>query len=164
MYNIVGFQTRLKFGEQKRVFGLIPGLENAVFSRYGVMHRNTFLKSPGFLNERFEMIHRPLCYFAGQMTGVEGYVESAASGLVAGRSLADQLQGQEPLSLPGFTALGAMGRYVSTPNSSFQPMNCTFGLIDPLPVIPGVKKIRDKKERYEAVSERALRYIRSISQ
>ena len=164
MYNIVGFQTRLKFGEQKRVFGLIPGLENAVFSRYGVMHRNTFLKSPGFLNDRFEMIHRPLCYFAGQMTGVEGYVESAASGLVAGRSLADQLLGQEPLSLPGFTALGAMGRYVSTPNSNFQPMNCTFGLIDPLPVIPGVKKIRDKKERYEAVSERALRYIRSISQ
>ena len=102
--------------------------------------------------------------FAGQITGVEGYVESAASGLVAGRSLADQLLGREPLELPGFTALGAMGRYVSTPNSSFQPMNCTFGLIDPLPVIPGAKKIRDKKERYEAISDRALRYIRSIDQ
>ena len=163
MYNIVGFQTRLKFGEQKRVFGMIPGLENAVFARYGVMHRNTFLNSPGFLNERFEMISRPMCYFAGQMTGVEGYVESAGSGLVAGRALAAQMAGKQPESLPGFTALGAMGRYVSTPNRHFQPMNCTFSLIDPLPVQPGRKKIRDKKERYEAISARALAYIDSIN-
>ena len=162
MYNIVGFQTRLKFGEQKRVFGLIPGLENAVYARYGVMHRNTFLSSPGFLNERYEMVSRPMCYFAGQMTGVEGYVESAGSGLVAGRSLADQLEGKTPMALPGFTALGAMGRYVSAPNTHFQPMNCTFGIIDPLPAVPGQKKIRDKKARYEAVSARALEYIRSL--
>ena len=164
MYNIVGFQTRLKFPEQKRVFGLIPGLENAAYARYGVMHRNTFLMSPGFLNDHFEMIHRPMCYFAGQMTGVEGYVESAASGLVAGRSLAAQLLEEQPVSLPGFTATGAMGRYVSTPNRNFQPMNCTFGIIDPLPCLPGQKRIRDKQARYEAISDRALNYIRTLSE
>ena len=163
MYNIVGFQTRLKFPEQKRVFGLIPGLQNAVYARYGVMHRNTFLMSPGFLNEHYEMIQRPMCYFAGQMTGVEGYVESAASGLVAGRALAAQLLNEEIQSLPGYTAIGALGRYVSAPNRNFQPMNCTFGIIDPLPVLPGQKKIRDKQARYEAVSERALSFIHSIS-
>ena len=164
MYNIVGFQTRLKFKEQKRVFGLIPGLENASYARYGVMHRNTFLNSPGFLNERFEMISRPMCYFAGQMTGVEGYVESAASGLVAGRSLASQILGKEPQHFPGFTAIGAMGRYVSTPNRSFQPMNCTFGIIDPLPAMPGSPRIRDKKTRYERISERSLQFIRELSE
>ena len=159
MYNIVGFQTRLKHGEQKRVFGLIPGLENAAYARYGMMHRNTFLNSPGFLNERFEMISRPMCYFAGQMTGVEGYVESAASGLYAAASLAHQLLGKEMFVLPGYTAIGALGRYVSSENRHFQPMNCTFGIIDPLPVMPGQKRIRDKKERYEAVSARSLEYI-----
>ena len=162
MYNIVGFQTRLKHGEQKRVFGMIPGLENAEYARYGMMHRNTFLNSPGFLNERFEMISRPMCYFAGQMTGVEGYVESAASGLYAAMSLSSQLAGRRALTLPSYTAIGAMGRYVSTENSHFQPMNCTFGIIDPLPVLPGQKKIRDKRERYEAVSARALAYIDSV--
>ncbi len=162
MYNIVGFQTRLKYPEQKRVFGLIPGLEHAAYARYGMMHRNTFLNSPGFLNARFEMIRRPMCYFAGQITGVEGYVESAASGLVAAVSLADQLKGREPLTLPGFTAMGAMGRYVSSENRHFQPMNCTFGIIDSLPAEPGRKKIRDKKERYEAVSARSLQYIDSL--
>ena len=162
MYNIVGFQTRLKHGEQKRVFGMIPGLENAEYARYGMMHRNTFLNSPGFLNERFEMISRPMCYFAGQMTGVEGYVESAASGLYAAMSLSDQLAGRTPLTLPSYTAIGAMGKYISTENSHFQPMNCTFGIIDPLPVLPGQKKIRDKRERYEAVSARALAYIDSV--
>jgi len=159
LYNIVGFQTRLKFPEQRRVFGLIPGLENAEFARYGVMHRNTFLASPGFLNERFEMIGRKRCYFAGQMTGVEGYVESAASGLVAGISLAADLLGRTPPVWPGWTALGAMGRYISTPNRRFQPMNCAFGLIDPLPVEPGKKRIRNKMERYEAISERSLAWI-----
>ena len=162
MYNIVGFQTRLKHGEQKRVFGMIPGLENAEYARYGMMHRNTFLNSPGFLNERFEMISRPMCYFAGQMTGVEGYVESAASGLYAAMSLSSQLAGRTPLTLPSYTAIGAMGKYISTENSHFQPMNCTFGIIDPLPVLPGQKKIRDKRERYEAVSARALEYIDSV--
>jgi len=162
LYNIVGFQTRLKFGEQKRVFGMIPGLENAEFARFGVMHRNTFLSSPGFLNARFEMIARPRCYFAGQMTGVEGYVESAASGLVAGLALARDLLGQEALNLPAFTALGAMGRYVATPNRNFQPMNCSFGLIDPLPEEPGKKRIRNKQARYEAMAERSLSYLRGL--
>jgi len=159
MYNIVGFQTRLRQGEQRRVFGMIPGLEHAEYARYGMMHRNTFINSPGFLNDHFEMVSRPECYFAGQMTGVEGYVESAASGLYAGRCLAAQLHGNEPRILPGFTATGALGKYISTQNRHFQPMNCTFGIIEPLPAQPGQKRIRDKKERYEAISARALAYI-----
>ena len=148
MYNIVGFQTRLKFPEQRRVFGLIPGLENAEYARYGVMHRNTFLNSPGFLNASFEMIGRKQCFFAGQITGVEGYVESAGSGLVAGITLAAELNGQEIPVFPSCTALGAMGRHVSTPDVNYQPMNCSFGLIDPLPAVPGQKRIRKKEERY----------------
>ena len=126
------------------------------------MHRNTFLQSPGFLNERFEMISRPGCYFAGQMTGVEGYVESAGSGLVAGISLARDLLGNEPFTFPSFTALGAMGKYISSPNAHFQPMNCAFGLIDPLPHEPGKKKIRDKQLRYEMISDRSLRYLENL--
>lgn len=162
MYNIVGFQTRLKFPEQKRVFGLIPGLENAEFARFGVMHRNTFLNSPGFLNASFEMTGRKGCFFAGQITGVEGYVESAASGLVAGITLAAELNGREIPVFPSYTALGAMGRHVSTPDPDYQPMNCSFGLIDPLPVHPGEKKIRRKEEKYQAVADRALSCIRNI--
>ena len=161
LYNLVGFQTRLKWLEQKRVFGLIPGLENAEYARYGVMHRNTFLHSPGFLNAHFEMINRPQCYFAGQMTGVEGYVESAASGLVCGLSLGRDLRGLGTLELPGITALGAMGRYVSTPNKHFQPMNCAFGLIDGLVVAKQHKKIRNKQERYTVISERSLAFMRN---
>ena len=164
LYNLVGFQTRLKFGEQKRVFGMIPGLENAEFVRYGVMHRNTFLNSPGFLNERYEVIRQPRLYFAGQITGVEGYVESAGSGLVAGISLAYELNDDPDCPVfPSFTALGALGKHVSTANQDFQPMNCSFGLIDSLPLIPGQKRIRNKQMRYEAISERALSYIRQIS-
>ena len=163
MYNIVGFQTRLKFPEQRRVFGLIPGLEHAEYVRYGVMHRNTFLNSPGFLNASFEMISRRMCYFAGQITGVEGYVESAASGLVAGISLAAELNGKDIPVFPTFTALGAMGRHVSAPNTDFQPMNCSFGLIDPLPAVPGQKKKQKKEERYQAVAERSLIRIRQMS-
>ncbi|MBR0217036.1 MAG: methylenetetrahydrofolate--tRNA-(uracil(54)-C(5))-methyltransferase (FADH(2)-oxidizing) TrmFO [Clostridia bacterium] len=159
LYNLVGFQTRLKFPEQKRVFGMIPGLEHASFARYGVMHRNTFLHSPGFLNAHFEVISRPLTYFAGQMTGVEGYVESAASGLLCGLSLGHQLRGLGPVEFPGLTAIGSMGRYVSTPNARFQPMNCTFGLIDSLLVDAEHKKIRNKQMRYTAVSERALAWM-----
>lgn len=160
LYNLVGFQTRLKWGEQKRVFGMIPGLENAEFARYGVMHRNTFLHSPGFLNAHFEMISRPQCYFAGQMTGVEGYVESAASGLLCGLSLGRDLRGLGTVELPSITAMGAMGRYVSTPNRDFQPMNCTFGLLDGLLVDKQHKKIRNKQERYTVISERSLSYLR----
>lgn len=160
LYNLVGFQTRLKFPEQRRVFGMIPGLENASFARYGVMHRNTFLQSPGFLNAHFEMISRPQCYFAGQMTGVEGYVESAASGLLCGLSLGHDLRGQGTVEFPGLTAIGAMGRYVAASNKNFQPMNCSFGLIDGLPVDKEHKKIRNKQQRYEMISARALDFIR----
>ena len=161
LFNLVGFQTRLKWPEQKRVFGMIPGLENAAYARYGVMHRNTFLASPGFLNSHFEMLGRPRTYFAGQMTGVEGYCESAASGLLCGLSLGHDLKGRGTVDFPGITAMGAMGRYVSTPNKSFQPMNCSFGLIDSLPIDKEHKKIRNKAMRYEAVSARALEWMRS---
>lgn len=164
LYNLVGFQTRLKFGEQKRVFGFIPGLHDAEYARYGVMHRNTFLNSPGFLNSRFEVISREGLYFAGQITGVEGYVESAGSGLVAGMSLAAELNGEPAVLFPSCTALGSLGKYVSTSNRDFQPMNCTFGLIDPIPYVPGQKRIRKKQERYEAIAERALECIRQISE
>jgi len=160
LYNLVGFQTRLKFPEQRRVFGMIPGLENASYARYGVMHRNTFLNSPGFLNAHFEMLNRPQCYFAGQMTGVEGYVESAASGLLCGLSLGRDLCGLGMVEFPGITAMGAMGRYISTPNKNFQPMNCSFGLIDGLVVDKQHKKIRNKQQRYEIISERSLQFMR----
>ncbi len=162
LYNIVGFQTRLRFPEQRRVFSMIPGLENAEFARYGVMHRNTFLNSPGFLDDTYRVIAEPRLSFAGQITGVEGYVESAASGLLAGLSAAYREKGQEPPHFSGKTAIGAMGRYVSSPNSRFQPMNCTFGLIDQLEVAPGEKRIRNKQLRYEAISERALAEVRQI--
>ena len=157
LYNLVGFQTRLKWGEQKRVFSMIPGLEKATFMRYGVMHRNTFLHSPGFLNSHYEMIERPGVYFAGQMTGVEGYVESAASGLVAGLSLARSLRGEEPVDFTRLTAIGAMAHYISTPNSDFQPMNANFGLIDSLD-----KRVRNKQERYAQVAERSINMIEAI--
>lgn len=159
LYNIVGFQTRLTWPEQRRVFGMIPGLENAEFARLGVMHRNTFLNSPGFLDDTFRVLGQPRISFAGQITGVEGYVESAASGLLAGLSTAYREQGREPPRFSGKTAIGAMGRYVSTPNKRFQPMNCAFGLIDQLEVAPGEKRIRNKQQRYEKIAERALAEI-----
>ena len=159
MYNLVGFQTRLKFGEQKRVFGMIPGLENAEFARYGVMHRNTFLHSPGLLDSTYQMISRPGTYFAGQMTGVEGYVESAASGLMAGLALAARLNGREPVDFGTSTAIGALAHYISMPNSDFQPMNITFGLIDPLD-----QRVRNKAQRYEMISERAIGIVRDLSE
>ncbi len=162
LYNIVGFQTRLTFPEQRRVFGLIPGLENAEYARLGVMHRNTFLKSPGFLDDTYRVISMPRLYFAGQITGVEGYVESAASGLLVGLTLAYRERGEKPPRFSGKTAIGAMARYVSTPNSRFQPMNCAFGLIDPLEVKPGEKRIKSKQLRYEAISARALEEIGDI--
>ena len=158
MYNLVGFQTRLKFGEQKRVFGMIPGLENAEFARYGVMHRNTFLHSPGLLDHNYCTLSRPDTYFAGQMTGVEGYVESAASGLTAGLALAQKLNGRESVEFPTATAIGALSHYISTPNSDFQPMNITFGLIDGLD-----KRVRNKAQRYELISQRAIAILRDLS-
>lgn len=164
LYNLVGFQTRLTFPEQRRVFSMIPGLERAEFARLGVMHRNTFLNSPGFLDHTYQVIRRPGLYFAGQITGVEGYVESAGSGLLAGITLAARMQGQAPPRFSGRTALGAMARYVSASNRNFQPMNCAFGLIDPLEMGPGQRKIRNKQLRYEAISQRALAEIDEILQ
>ena len=157
MYNLVGFQTRLKWGEQKRVFSMIPGLENAEFLRYGVMHRNTFLRSPGFLNEQYEMIRRPTVYFAGQMTGVEGYVESASSGLVAGLSLAREMCGLSPVDFTRETAIGALAHHVAHATGDFQPMNANFGLM-----APDTKRIRNKQDRYVAMAERSLNLIEGL--
>lgn len=162
LYNIVGFQTRLTYPEQRRVFGMIPGLENAEFARLGVMHRNTFLNSPGFLDDTYRVIRQPRLYFAGQITGVEGYVESAASGLLVGLTVTWREQGKQPPHFSGKTAIGAMARYVSTPNKRFQPMNCAFGLIDALEIKPGEKRIRNKQERYEKISERALAELDAV--
>ncbi len=163
LYNIVGFQTRLTYPEQRRVFSMIPGLENVEFARLGVMHRNTFLNSPGFLDDTYRVISAPHLSFAGQITGVEGYVESAASGLLVGLTVAYRERGQEPPRFSGKTAIGAMARYVSTPNKRFQPMNCAFGLIDPLEVRAGEKRIRSKQQRYEKISERALAEIDAVT-
>ena len=158
MYNIVGFQTNLKFGEQKRVFSMIPGLEHAEFVRYGVMHRNSFLDSPRLLGADYALRSNPNCFFAGQMTGVEGYIESAASGMLAGISMWQDLCGKERTDWTDLTVIGAMGKYISTPNRNFQPMNATFGVMAPLEG----KKIRVKKERYAKVAERSLEKIAEI--
>ncbi len=157
MYNIVGFQTHLTFGEQKRVFRMIPGLENAEFFRYGVMHRNTYLNSPGFLTEIYSVKDSPDLFFAGQMTGVEGYVESTSSGFVAGVNAAMRALGREPIVFPTETQIGALSHYVSLGGIShtFQPMNANFGIIAPFD-----KKIKGgKKYRNEAYSERSLSII-----
>ena len=158
LYNLVGFQTRLKFPEQKRVFGMIPGLENAEFARYGVMHRNTFLNSPGLLDSHYQMLTRPGLYFAGQMTGVEGYVESAGSGMVAGICAAMQQQGNPLPDFPRTTALGALAHYVSAQNQNFQPMNVTYGIMEGWP-----ERVRGGKQaRYEKIAERALETIEQM--
>lgn len=152
MYNLVGFQTNLKFGEQKRVFSMIPALKNAEFVRYGVMHRNTFLDSPRLLNADYSMRKRPDLFFAGQITGVEGYMESAGSGVLAGLNAARRLRGQDPLVLPRETMLGALAGYISDPSvKNFQPMGANFGVLPPLE-----RPVREKRERYESLSTRAL--------
>lgn len=152
LYNLVGFQTNLKFGEQKRVFGMVPGLAHAEFARYGVMHRNTFLHSPGLLAADFSLLARPQMFFAGQITGVEGYMESAASGIMAGKNILRRLRGQKTLVLPEVTMVGALSRYISGyQGKDFQPMGANFGVLPSLP-----EKIRDKRERYMALSQRAL--------
>ena len=157
LYNLVGFQTNLKFGEQKRVFGLIPALKNAEFMRYGVMHRNTFLQSPGFLDADFAVIQQKNLFFAGQMTGVEGYMESAASGLLAGINAARFVKGEAPLIMPRETMMGALSGHVSTQTADFQPMGANFGILPPLEM-----HIRDKKQRYAALAQRALECIRNL--
>ncbi len=157
MYNIVGFQTHLKFPEQKRVFSMIPGLEHAEFYRYGVMHRNTYLNAPGLLNANYQMKTQPKIFFAGQITGVEGYVESAASGLIAGLSAASMLLQKEMPHFDARTAIGALGAYISNESiTNFQPMNVNFGIMEALP-----ERIRDKRERAEAIAARSLALIQS---
>lgn len=155
MYNIVGFQTHLKFGEQKRVFGMIPGLENAEFVRYGVMHRNTYINSPELLTERYNLISCPKLYFAGQITGVEGYIESAASGMMAGIYAAAELCGVQCEPLDRKTALGALAGYISNRGiTDFQPMNVNFGIFEELGA-----RIKDKREKAERYAERSFKEI-----
>ncbi len=160
MFNLVGFQTNLKFGEQKRVFGMIPGLEQAEFLRYGVMHRNFFLDSPKLLDADYSLRGAENLFFAGQMTGVEGYMESAASGIIAGKSLARRLQGKSPYILPKGTMMGALAAYISGDCAAeFQPMGANMGLLPALDV-----RIRDKQERYLKVAERAVAVLEQALQ
>jgi len=158
LFNLVGFQTNLKFGEQKRIFSMIPGLENAEFMRFGVMHRNTFINSPELLNADFSMRNRPEIFFAGQMTGVEGYMESAASGIIAGIGAVRRIKGLEPLVLPKDTMTGALSAYISDPFNSgkFQPMGANMGILPDIGV-----RIRDKKEKYGVYAERALSSLKN---
>jgi methylenetetrahydrofolate--tRNA-(uracil-5-)-methyltransferase len=152
LYNMVGFQTNLRWGQQRRVFRTIPGLENAVFLRYGMMHRNTYINSPVLLEPTLQWYNRSDLFFAGQITGVEGYVGNAATGLLAGLNAARLLQGQTPIVLPQTTMLGALCRYITQAEpKNFQPMKANFGLMPPL-----AKKVRNKKARYQAYVERAL--------
>lgn len=158
MFNLVGFQTNLKFGEQKRAFSMIPGLDNADFVRYGVMHRNSFLDSPRLLNKDFSLRSNENIYFAGQITGVEGYMESASSGLLAGLNAVRKANGKPPLLLGENTMLGALTDYISDPSvKNFQPMGANFGILPPIE-----PKIRDKKERYAALSKRALDELEKV--
>lgn len=160
LYNIVGFQTHLKWGDQKKVIQMIPGLEQAEIVRYGVMHRNTFINSPRLLKATYQYQGRDTLFFAGQMTGVEGYVESAASGLVAGMNAGRAARGLDPITLPPETAIGSLSHYITSTNASnFQPMNVNFGLLAPLG-----KRIKNKQERNLALAERALTTIQNFSQ
>ena len=157
LYNMVGFQTNLKFPEQKRVFRKIPGLENANFLKYGVMHRNTYIQSTKLLNSKYQLKTNQNIYFAGQITGVEGYVESISSGLVAGINLANQILEKEELILPKETVIGTLAEYISTEREDFQPMNANFGILPQLP-----EKIKDKKLKYTKLAEISLEKISNI--
>lgn len=160
MYNLVGFQTHLKWGEQKRVFGLIPGLENADFIRYGVMHRNTYINSPELLNHAFQLKQDGRLFFAGQMTGVEGYLESAASGLMVGLQVGRLCEERQFIEFPKTTAVGALSQYISNyEGSNFQPMNVNFGIMDPWP-----QRIRKKKEKNGLIAQRALEELHSLQE
>lgn len=158
MFNLVGFQTNLKFGEQKRVFSMIPGLENAEFVRYGVMHRNSFLDSPRVLNGDFSLRENPNIFFAGQITGVEGYMESAASGIMAGKNAVLRANEKDTFVLDDCTMIGALSRYISDGSvKNFQPMGANFGVLPPIE-----PKIRDKRERYMALAQRSLENIEEV--
>ena len=154
LYNLVGFQTNLKYGEQKRVFSMIPGLENAEFIKYGVMHRNTYINSSYLLDNTYNLKKSPNIYFAGQITGVEGYVESISSGLVAGINVVNQYKGSEKKEFSEYTMIGALAKYISTENDKFQPMNANFGIVPELG-----EKIKDKKIKYGKLADRALEYL-----
>ena len=152
LYNLVGFQTNLKFGEQKRVFSMIPGLKNAEFIKYGVMHRNTYINSPNLLDETYNLKANRNIYFAGQISGVEGYVESIASGLISGINAAKKFRNEKEFIMPKETVIGALAEYISTENKRFQPMNANFG------ILPGLEeKIKDKIEKYTKMSEKSLK-------
>ena len=160
VYNLVGFQTHLKFPEQKRVFSMIPALHHAEFLRYGVMHRNTFLNSPGLLDRYYRLCAEPRISFAGQMTGVEGYVESAASGFLVGVETARRLRGMEPVNFPRETAIGALGLYVSNQSiTQFQPMNINFGIIPPLD-----HRVKGKRNKNAELSQRSLAVIEQLKE
>ena len=160
MFNLVGFQTHLKWGEQKRVFQMIPGLEQAEFVRYGVMHRNTYINSPELLNHAFQLKKEPRLFFAGQMTGVEGYLESAASGLMAGLQAMRYGRGEALIDFPKTTAMGGLSHYISAyEGSNFQPMNINFGIMEPWP-----GKIRKKKEKNALIAARALEELAAVKE
>ncbi len=158
LYNIVGFQTNLKYGEQKRVLNLIPGLKNASFVKYGVMHRNTYIQSPNLLNNIYQLKNNKKIFFAGQITGVEGYVESISSGFLAGLNIANEILGKESIIMPKETVIGALADYISTQNEKFQPMNANFGILPQLS-----EKIKDKKERYKRLADKSLNCLKDIT-
>ncbi|MCQ2400002.1 MAG: methylenetetrahydrofolate--tRNA-(uracil(54)-C(5))-methyltransferase (FADH(2)-oxidizing) TrmFO, partial [Clostridia bacterium] len=157
MYNLVGFQTNLLWGEQKRVFGLIPALKNAEYYRYGVMHKNTYIHAPEILRNDFSMISDGKIFFAGQITGVEGYVESTASGLLVAINIVRQLQGKQSLELDDTTVLGALSNYIATPNADFQPMNANFGILRDVYMTK-----KDKAEKKKIQAERSLDYVKEL--
>ena len=155
LYNMVGFQTNLKFGEQKRVFSKIPGLANANFVKYGVMHRNTYINSTKLLDSTYNLKKNNNIFFAGQITGVEGYVESISSGFVAGINAANKLKGKSPIIYDRNNVIGALAEYISTEKEDFEPMNANFGILPELP-----EKIKDKKERYQKIAYRSLKNLK----
>jgi methylenetetrahydrofolate--tRNA-(uracil-5-)-methyltransferase len=157
MYNLVGFQTNLKYGEQKRVFSKIPGLENAEFVKYGVMHRNTYINSSQLLDNTYCFKQNKNIYFAGQITGVEGYVESISSGMVVGLNVANKILGKQRIEFPKNTMIGALANYISTPNDKFQPMNANFGILPELD-----EKIKDKKVKYGKLADISIEEINKI--
>lgn len=160
LFNLVGFQTNLKFPEQKRVFSLIPGLQNAEFMRYGVMHRNSFINSPKLLNPDLSFKENPKIFFAGQLSGVEGYMESASSGIIAGINAVKRLKNEPPLILPKYTMIGALLGYITDETvTNFQPMGANFGIIPPLE-----ERIKDKRERYAAFANRSLKYFENFKE
>ena len=158
LYNMVGFQTNLKFGEQKRVFSMIPGLKEAEFAKYGVMHRNTYINSGKLLDNTYNFKAKENLFFAGQITGVEGYVESISSGLLAGINAVRKLKGEEKTEFSNITMIGALAKYISEEHENFQPMNANYGI---LPELEG-KKIKDKKLRYESMAKRSMDNITMI--